>query len=233
MQFKKTIASASLACTVIAMLSAPAHAEEFENQIKVGYAHVNFNLKSGDLTGPPMTTPPGIGMDVKNLHIAAISYQRNLSPNWGIQFQGGIPPTLTAFGTRAAQSAGTVAKARIWFPTLMAVYTFTDVPVIRPYIGVGATYTFFTEERTSPAYTASVGGTSSTMTMKPSWSPYLRIGFEYPIDQRWSINTEFSTYHLKTTATISTQTPGFGEITRRIDAKDNPRIFGLTVGYKF
>ena len=233
MKRKRHIAAATATLAIVAAFSGAAQADEAENSVKVGYARVNFAIKSGDLTGPPGTTPPGIGIGAESLDIFAISYERRLSPNWAVQLQVGIPPTITAFGTGVAESVGTVAKARIWFPTVLALYTFTNLPVIRPYIGVGATYTFFTEEESSQAYTAAVQGSSSSIGLKSSLGPYIRLGFEYPINERWGINMDYSTYRLKTKATIGTQTPGFGEITRHIDINDSPRIFGLTVNYKF
>jgi outer membrane protein len=232
-QIKRTFATTSAALAVIATISSGAKADDLENMVKIGYAHVDFNIQSGELTGPPGTTPPGIGVNVKNLDIPAISYERYISRNWSVQFQGGIPPTITVVGAGAAQAAGTVANARIWFPTVLALYTFADVPVIRPYVGVGATYTFFTQEKVSPTYTAAVLGSSSSMSMKASWGPYVRLGLEYPVDNNWSLNMEYSTFRFRTTATIVTQTPGLREIARRIDVKDAPRILGLTVGYKF
>lgn len=48
----------------------------------------------------------------------ALSYERRLPPTWAVQFQGGIPPKLTAVGAGAAEQVEAVAKARIWFPTL-------------------------------------------------------------------------------------------------------------------
>jgi outer membrane protein len=230
---KRFFATSAAALAVVAMSSGEAQANELENMVKIGFARVGFNIQSEELTGPPGTTPPGIGIDVRNLNILAMSYERRLSSNWAVQFQGGIPPKLTIVGAGAAQSAGTVANARIWFPTVLALYTFTGVPVIRPYVGVGATYTFFTRERASPAYTAAVMGSSSSLSMKASWGPYVRLGFEYPIDNHWSLNMEYSTFRFKTTATIATPTPGIGDITRRIDVKDSPRILGVTVGYRF
>ena len=62
---------------------------------------------------------------------------------------------------------------------------------------------------------------------------YARIGFEYPINDHWGVNLEYSSFLLKTTATVVTQTQGVGAISRSVDIKDSPRIFGLTVGYKF
>lgn len=233
MSTQAPIATMFAALAMAAMFPAAARADDLDNMVKVGYAHVSFKLRSGELTGPPGTTPPGVGVDVRNLDILGISYERRLSPHWAVQFQGGIPPKLTVVGAGAAQAAGTVAEARIWFPTLMALYTFADAATVRPYIGFGATYTFFTEEKASPAYTASVLGSGSSMRMGGSWGPYARAGFEYPLDAHWSINMEYSVFRFKTSAAITTQTPGIGAITRRIDVEDTPRIFGLTLGYRF
>lgn len=234
MQVKNPIPSVMAAIPMALVLCGTAYADDFEaNSIKIGYAKVNFHIKSGDLTGPPGTTPPGLGIGANNLDILAISYERRLSRQWAVQFQGGIPPTLTAVGAGAAAPVGTVAKARIWFPTLMVLYKFDDAAVIRPYVGLGVTYTFFTNQQPSAAYTAALQGTSSDISLKSSWGPYARVGFEYPLDKQWSINMEYSTYRLKTSATVVTQTPGIGAIARNVSIKDNPQIFGLTLGYKF
>ncbi|WP_454743610.1 OmpW/AlkL family protein [Cupriavidus necator] len=233
MQGKCIVTTISAAIPIAFVLCNVARADDPENAIKIGYARVNLNLKSGDLSGPQGTTPPGLSMEVKDLDVLAISYERRLSRNWAVQLQAGVPPTLTAVGAGTAQSVGTVATARIWFPTVLALYTFTDVPVIRPYLGVGVTYTFFTDAKSSSAYTAALQGTSSSIHLQNSWSPYARIGFEFPLDKHWVINVEYSRFRMKTAATIVTQTSGIGAISRRIDIKGYPQIFGLTLGYRF
>lgn len=215
-------------------LCGAAHADDLENNsVRIGYAKVRLDLQSGDLTGPPGTTPPGLRIGAKNLDILAISYQRRLSKDWEAQFQAGIPPMLTAVGAGLAAPVGTVAKARIWFPAAMVRYTFPGFAVLRPYVGVGVTYTFFTEQQSSPAYTAALQGSSSSINLKSSWGPYARAGLEYPLDQHWCINMEYSSFRFKTSAAIDTQTPGLGTVTRHVAVKDAPQIFGLTIGYKF
>lgn len=233
MRIKRLNPTYAATLAIVASLPAAAPAEEADNIIRIGYAHVGFDLQSSDLTGPPGTTPPGLRINVKDLDVLPLSYERRLSPNWGVQFQGGIPPTLTTVGAGAAEQVGTVAKARIWFPTLMALYTFTGVPSVQPYVGVGVTYIFFTDEKVSTGYTGALQGSSSTMKLKDSWSPYVRLGVGFPIDKNWIVNVEYSTFQVKSTATVVTQTPGFGPISRRVDIKDRPQIFGLALGYRF
>ena len=234
MQAKNLVTSVVAALPIAWTLCGAAYADDLENNgVRIGYAKVRFNLQSGDLTGPPGTTPPGLRIDAKDLDIFAISYERRLSRNWAAQFQAGIPPTLTAVGAGAATAVGSGAKARIWFPTAMVRYTFTDFSVIRPYVGMGVTYTFFTDQQSSPAYTAALQGSSSSINLKRAWGPYARGGLEYPISRQWCINMEYSAFRLKTSATVVTQTPGIGAITRHVALKDSPHIFGLTIGYKF
>jgi outer membrane protein len=234
MQTEKRITTAVAALPIALAMCGAVHADEIENNVvRIGYAKVRFDLQSGDLSGPPGTTPPGLRIDAKDLDVFAISYERRLSSNWAAQFQAGIPPTLTAVGAGVAAPVGTVAKARIWFPTAMLRYTFAEFSGIRPYVGVGVTYTFFTEQQSSPAYTAALQGTSSSIKLKSAWGPYARVGLEYPLAKQWCVNMEYSSFRLKTSAAVDTQTPGFGSISRHVALKDAPRIFGLTIGYKF
>lgn len=237
MQTKKIAAAAKVTAAAtaaaLAMCCAAQADEAADNTIRIGYAKVRFDLQSGDLSGPPGTTPPGLRIDSRNLEVFAISYERRLSANWAAQFQAGVPPTLTAVGAGAAAPVGTVAKARIWFPTAMLRYTFGGFSVLRPYVAAGVTYTFFTEQQVTPAYTVALQGSGSAIKLGSSWGPYARAGFEYPIDRQWCVNLEYSSFRLKSSATIDTQTPGFGNITRHVDFKDAPRILGITIGYRF
>lgn len=233
MQTKNVIAAAAGLPLALAMCG-PVQADDLENNvIRIGYAKVRFGLQSGDLSGPPGTTPPGLKIDARDLDVLAISYERRLARNWVAQIQVGVPPALTAVGADNAAPVGAVAKARIWFPTAMVLYTIPGFSVVRPYVAGGVTYTFFTEQQVTPAYTAALQGSASSINLKSAWGAFARAGLEYPIDQQWSVNLEYSSFRLKTSAAVNTQTPGFGTITRHIDLKDSPHIFGVSIGYKF
>jgi outer membrane protein len=232
---KNWIFGASAIAEVVAACAMPgmANAAEPKDVIRIGYADIGARGSSTDLVGPPGTTPPGIGTSVKDTSVFALSYERQFSPNWALQFQGGVPPTVTALGAGAGSAVGEVAKARIWFPSVLAIYTFTDVPVVRPYIGVGVTYTFFTDEKVTRGYTAAFGGSSSSGKLSSSWGPTARLGVEYPLDERWSLRFEYSTFRLKTKGTLVTQTPGVGAVARSTNIKGYPRILGASLGYSF
>ncbi|MGN6650159.1 OmpW/AlkL family protein [Trinickia sp.] len=230
------ITGLSIACACVsarAEESANAPTDEFSNTVKLGGATARFNTQSGDLTGPPGTTPPGLQAGLKNLTMGAFSYQRLLWNHWSIMFQGGIPPTVHMQGAGVAAGTGDIVTAKVWFPALFATYTFTDFHGIRPYVGLGVHYTFFTNGSVTSTYTNTFQGTSTSVKIKDAWGPVARLGVEYLITKRWVLDLSYIHYWMKTTATLTTATPGFGNISRSIDVKANPDVFGLMIGYRF
>ena len=213
---------------------AGAHAGDTENTLKVGYAHIGFNTKSGDLAGGPTGfTPPGIRADLNDAATLALVYERNLSGPWSIVLQAGTPPVVKMVGAGNGAALGQVGTTRAWFPALLAHYTFDGPWGMQPYVGAGLNYTFYTDGQVSPAYTAAFGGTSSTAKLKSSWGPVLKIGMGFPLGGNWVIDAAFSRYDISTTATITTATPGFGNIVRTVDVRSDPDVIGLTLGYRF
>ena len=125
----------SLACAM-----ADAQAGDAENTLKVGYAHIGFNTKSGDLTGPPGTTPPGVQADLNDASTLALVYERNLSGPWSIVLQAGTPPVAKMVGAGNGAALGQVGTTRAWFPALLAHYTFAGPWGTQPYVGAGLNY---------------------------------------------------------------------------------------------
>ncbi len=217
----------------LAGATAGAHAGGAENTLKVGYAHIGFNTSSGDLTGPAGTTPPGIRADLNDADTLALVYERNLSGPWSVVLQAGTPPVVKIVGAGNAAALGQVGTTRAWFPAVLAHYTFDGPGGLQPYVGAGVNYTFYTDETVSPAYTGAFGGSSSTARMKSSWGHVLKIGMAFPLGRDWVIDAAYSRYGIKTTATITTATPGVGDIVRSVDVRSDPDVFGLMLGYRF
>jgi outer membrane protein len=219
--------------TALACATAGAHAGGAENTLKIGYAHIGFNTASGDLAGPAGTTPPGVQADLKDADTLALVYERSLSGPWSIVLQAGTPPVVKIIGAGNGAALGQVGTARAWFPAVLAHYTFDGPLGTQPYLGAGLNYTSYTEGRVDPAYTGAFGGTSSTAKLKSSWGPVLKLGIGFPLGQNWVIDAAYSRYGIRTTATITTATPGVGDIVRTIDVRSDPDVVGLTLGYRF
>jgi outer membrane protein len=69
--------------------------------------------------------------------------------------------------------------------------------------------------------------------LKSSWGYIGKVGVSIPVGRDWFVDASYSRYGISTTATVTTATPGFGNITRTVDVKADPGIIGLTVGYRF
>ena len=217
----------------LAGVMADAQAADTKNAIQIGYGYIGFNTKSGDLTGPAGTTPPGIQADLKNASTLAVVYERHISGPWSVVFQGGTPPMIKIMGAGNAAALGQVGKARAWFPGLLAQYTFQGPWGTRPYVGAGVNYTTYTDEQVGDNFTGAFGGTNSTARLKSSWGYVAKIGVSVPIGRDWFVDGSYSRYDISTTATVTTTTPGVGNITRTVDVKADPGVVGLTVGYRF
>lgn len=217
----------------LACATAVVHAEGTENTLKIGYAHIRFNTTSADLTGPAGTTPPGIQADLKNAKTLGMVYERNLSGPWSVALQVGTPPVVRMDGAGNGAALGQVGTTRAWFPAVLAQYTFDGPLGTKPYLGAGVNYTFYTDEQVSSAYTSAFGGSSSTAKLKNSWGHVVKIGVGFPLGRNWILDAAYSRYGIRTTATITTATPGVGDIARTVDVRSDPDVIGLLLGYRF
>lgn len=220
------------AILTMAVCGGSANAETPNNSLKIGYAQISFNSKSGELSGPLGTTPPGATLDAKDTDTIALVYERKLVGPFSLVLQVGAPPEISLIGQGTAAPLGEVATTRAWFPAALAKYSFS-LAGFTPYIAAGANYTWFTDNEISPIYTAAFGGTGSTGKLDSHIGPVVKIGASIPFASRWSLDLSYCRYWIETTATVNTDTPGLGAIPRTIDLTADPDVFGLIVGYSF
>lgn len=217
----------------LACAASGAQADDRLNTLKLGVAHIGFNTKSGDLSGPVGTTPPGVKAELNDASTLALVYSRHLSGPWSVVLQAGTPPVIKLDGAGTAAALGQVGTTRAWFPAALANYTFDGPWGLQPYVGAGVNYTFYTQGHVEAAYTAAFGGTSSSAKLKSSWGPVWKVGVGVPLGQNWVLDAAYSRYGIRTTATITTATPGVGDIARTIDVRSDPDVLGLLLGYRF
>ena len=171
---KHTPSKNALGCSIAAALACAvsgAHADDTLNTLKVGYAYIAFDVKSGDLTGPAGTTPPGVQASLKDTSTPALAYERTISGPWSVIMQVGAPPVIKLYGAGTGAPLGEVGTVRAWFPAVLAQYTFNGPWGTLPYVGAGANYTFYNDSQVSAAFTTAFGGTSSTAKMSSAWGP--------------------------------------------------------------
>ncbi len=216
-----------------ATLAAAAHAEPAANSIQLGAARAMFNVDSGNMWGPPGTTPGGIQADVKDKTVLAMVYERRIEGPWSITFQGGLPPVLSLQGAGVASSMGTIGTVRAWFPAVMGTYSWNTDSRLTLHAGAGLHYTFFTDGAPNGTYNTAFGGTASRASFSPNLGPIVKLGATWNFDSRWFVDLSYSRYWIRTTATIDTDTPGVGTVQRKVKVRTDPDVVSLTLGYRF
>lgn len=201
--------------------------------LKVGYAHIGFRTQSGDLAGPPGTTPPGVQAAIEDTRTLGLVADVPLGPQWGVQFQLGTPPVVRFHGAGAGAALGEVGSARAWFPAVLARWQPAPWGALQPYAAVGVNHTRYTDTRITEAYTAAFGGSASRSRLKSSQGVVYKLGAEWQLDDRWGIDLAWARYGIRTTATITTATPGLGDVVRTVDVKADPDVFSLMLGHRF
>ncbi|MBM3106277.1 OmpW family protein [Pseudomonas sp. V1] len=215
------------------LISLPSLAsDEPLNSVRIGYADIQFNTHSSAMTGMPGTTPANVQATVRDSGTLALIYERRLGGPWSLVIQTGAPPVIDFDGAGSAAPLGKVGSARAWFPAVLLAYNF-NVLGVEPYVALGVNYTWFSEEKMTAAYNTAFGGTSSTSKMDDSWGAVAKVGVEIPLTGHWSAGFSYARYWLDTTATIKTQTPGLGQVKRKIDVEADPDVYSFTVGYRF
>lgn len=201
--------------------------------LKLGHAHIGFNTRSGDLSGPAGTTPPGVKATIVDTRTLALVADVPLGEQWGLVVQFGTPPVVRFDGAGAGAALGEVGSARAWFPALLARWQPAAWGRLQPYAAIGLNHTFFTDTRISEAYTTAFGGSASRARLKSSQGVVLKLGAEWQIDPHWGVDLAYSRYGIRTTATITTTTPGLGDVARTVDVRADPDVLSLMLGYRF
>ncbi|MDR2224258.1 MAG: outer membrane beta-barrel protein [Flavobacteriaceae bacterium] len=110
-------------------------------------------------------------------------------------------------------------------PTLMVQYHHKFGEVFKPYVGVGANYTIFYNEKS---------GVAKDITYKNSFGYGYQVGFDIDLTDKFFINVDFKKLFLKTDVTVDASNLNGGaalEIPAKV--KVDPMLIGFGVGMRF
>lgn len=223
----------ALAISALATASLHAAAEGGGFRLKLGHADIRFNTRSGDLTGPPGTTPPGVRASVENSRTLALVAEAPLANRFGLVAQLGTPPVVRFHGAGAGASLGEVGSARAWFPAVLISWQPAPWGAVQPYVAAGLNLTVFSDSTITPAFSAAFGGSESQASLKSSLGPVFKLGTDLRLAEHWSLDLAYARYGIRTTARIGTATPGLGEVQRTVTVKADPDVFSAMLGYRF
>jgi len=197
----------------------------------------------------------------------ALIYSYFLTDNLAIKFEGGIPAEFKLYGSGVVQPTGPLgsavavdlgspnfnplAKVTQWSPAILLQYYFRDAQEkIRPYVGVGATYTWFTDIKADEDFknalntrfgaTLAAGngklGQSTTVDAAAAddLAPIFNMGVSAELSDRCSLSGSVSYTLLKTTANITIDAEdGTRLATSRTKLDLNPLVVAFVLGYRF
>lgn len=133
------------------------------------------------------------------------------SPNWAIDVLGGLPfkHKINVNGTQAGE-------AKHLPPILSLQYHFFPENRLRPFVGAGINYTTFLDEKLD---------NGADLKLKDSWGPAFQAGFDYAINNSWSVGADVRYAKIKTDTEINGVKVGQVAI--------DPIVYSLNVGYRF
>jgi outer membrane protein len=193
--------------------------------IKAGANRLMPKVESGDISAPAL---PHSTTSVGNATGPTVVLDYGLTDHITLELPIGMPFKHDLFGDGAVAGTGKLGSAEVLPATLLAQYRFFEPKaMVRPYVGVGATYAYFMKETGSGELTAilDAGGPPTTFKIDNKLAATIQGGVTVAINAKWFVDAIVTKTYLSTDAKYST-----GE-TQHI--KFDPVSVGLYVGYAF
>lgn len=209
----------SRACVVAAALAVPCLAVQAQdNTFKVGVIRYTTNSKTNGIQGAGV--PPGADAETGNATTLLVTYERALTPNFGVELVIGIPPKIKAKATGTVAFLGDdVLSAKNVSPTILFNYHFGAAgDTWRPYLGAGINYTKFVSIKSKLA---------PDVKMSDSTGLALQLGVDYAASKDWGVFASVAKLQTKSKLVAA----GTTVLTTEIDFRPVTYAFGVT--YKF
>ncbi len=192
----------------------------------------------------------GTGACVGNADTAGVSLGYFITDNIAAEAELGIPPKFDLSGSGSLSPLGKIGEARMWAPAVLLKYYFNKADSkFRPYLGVGATYVWFTGDSiTNQTLTQNIGligtrplaplglagpGVQTSVSTTNSWAPVFSAGFNYNFTKHWFAGFSLSYIPVNVTANLDTTNTAGVHVRSEAKIHLNPIVTYLKVGYAF
>jgi outer membrane protein len=194
--------------------------------VSVGVNQITPKVKSGAVTAPALPNSlADVGKDTQP--VVVINY--GITDNVTAEFAVGTPYKHKISGAGALQGTRELGTVEALPPTAFVQYRFFEPTApIRPYVGVGLTYAYFSKETGSFRLTALTnpgGDRPTTFSIDNKLTVSAQIGATANVGERFFVNAALVKTRLRTDVHYST-----GQTQKmRLD----PNSVLLSVGYRF
>ena len=177
-----------------------------------------------------MTAPSfaGTKSDVSSASQVSGGVTYMYTDNFSVDVPLALPFTHKLIGAGALAGAGQIGEVQALPLTVFFQYRFMEADSqFRPYVGIGATYAYFFNEKGGAALTAMTnpGGPATTIKVDSKFTITPQIGLTYAINDKLFVDVFYSKTMLKTRNTFSTG--------QTLDITLDPASYGITIGTKF
>jgi outer membrane protein len=190
------------------------------NVVKAGVILYQTHSKTDGING--IGFPPGADAKTGNATTLLATYERLVTPNFGVELVLGVPPTIKANAAGSVAALGDdILSAKNVAPTLLFNYHFGDSSAtFRPYVGAGINYTKFTSVKSRLASSVELGDSTGLA---------VQAGFDYAFSKEWGLFASIAKVNVKSklVAVAFDVTP----LTATIDFR--PITYSIGVSYKF
>ena len=195
-------------------------------------------LKVLSIGGTPINqSQPGTGAGIDSSDTLGFSVGYFITDHIAAEAELGIPPKFNLLGEGSFSQFGQLGSAKQWSPAVLFKYHFFDAQAkFRPYVGIGATYVWFTDAKiTNTAFEQGVLHGPTSVSTDRSWAPVFNLGFNYAITKHWFAGISVSYIPLSVTATLHTPnaTPVGGSVQSQAKIRLNPIVTYAKIGYVF
>jgi outer membrane protein len=197
-------------------------------------------------------TSSGTGGQIHNTFTLELSTTYFVTDHIAFDLATGIPPKLQLYAQGNAKPFGAggpalnlgnlqpLATTRSWAPILFLKYYFFDAQTkLRPFIGVGANYTWYSHTNLNSTFSGALQeiagpGGQAKASLSPSWNPAFTAGAAYNISKNWYATASVTYLFLKTNATVSAVAAnGQTVLSNKTRITADPVIVFLGLGYRF
>ena len=164
--------------------------------------------------------PPGADADVGNATTLLFTFERMVTPEIGVEFVLGVPPTVKAKASGSVAFLGDdVLSAKNIAPSLIFNYHFGAAgDTLRPYVGAGINYTKFASIKSKLAPDVQMGDSTGLV---------FQLGADYALSKEWGLYASIAKVNVKSKLVAS----GTTVLTTTIDFRPITYSFGAV--YRF
>jgi outer membrane protein len=175
---------------------------------------------------------PGTGVKVDSSTQLLLNITYMASPNWGIELLAATPfkhdvETEGLAGLGLGLSDMELGTVKHLPPTLTLLwYPMGATSRFQPFIGGGVNYTAIFSENVSSRAKSALGASDLKLDDSKGWA--FRAGFDYLLNDCWSVHAGAYYLDISTDASVNT---ALGRVKTDVDI--DPWVYTLGIGYKF